>query len=124
MKIREGPGGGLAGGDDLPALSDSSPDPAKVAHRGPQPPGPGAPVVAADAVLASWLFSLFFLALMLAGFYRFLGARAGLGYVINYAYGLLMTEEYAVLVMLVAATVLAIDGAGALLEARVKRWAG
>jgi len=53
-----------------------------------------------------------------------LGARAGLGYVINYAYGLLMTEEYAVLVMLVAATVLAIDGAGALVEARVKRWAG
>ena len=53
-----------------------------------------------------------------------LGARAGLGYVINYAYGLLMTEEYAVLVMLVAAAVLAIDGAGALLEARVKRWAG
>ena len=53
-----------------------------------------------------------------------LGARSGLGYVINYAYGLLMTEEYAVLVMLVAAAVLAIDGAGALLEARVKRWAG
>ncbi len=53
-----------------------------------------------------------------------LGARAGLGYVINYAYGLLMTEEYGVLVMLVAATVLAIDGAGALVEARVKRWAG
>jgi ABC-type nitrate/sulfonate/bicarbonate transport system permease component len=53
-----------------------------------------------------------------------LGARAGVGYVINYAYGLLMTEEYAVLVMLVAAAVLAIDGAWALLEARVKRWAG
>lgn len=53
-----------------------------------------------------------------------LGARAGLGYVINYAYGLLMTGEYAVLVMLAAGAVLAIDGAGALLEARVKRWAG
>jgi len=53
-----------------------------------------------------------------------LGARSGLGYVINYAYGLLMTGEYAVLVMLVAAAVLAIDGVGALLEARVGRWAG
>jgi NitT/TauT family transport system permease protein len=53
-----------------------------------------------------------------------LGARSGLGYVINYAYGLLMTGEYAVLVVMIAAAVLAIDGAGALLEARVKRWAG
>lgn len=53
-----------------------------------------------------------------------LGSRAGIGYVINYAYGLLMTPEYALLVVLVAAAVLALDGAGALLEARVKRWAG
>jgi len=53
-----------------------------------------------------------------------LGARSGLGYVINYAYGLLMTAEYGVLVVLVAGAVLAIDGAGALLEARVRRWAG
>jgi ABC-type nitrate/sulfonate/bicarbonate transport system permease component len=52
-----------------------------------------------------------------------LGARSGIGYLINYAYGLLMTGEYAVLVVLVAAAVLAIDGMGALLEARVKRWA-
>ena len=51
-----------------------------------------------------------------------LGSRAGLGYVLNYAYGLLMTGEYAVLVVLVAAAVLAVDGAGALLEARVRRW--
>ncbi len=51
-----------------------------------------------------------------------LGARSGLGYVINYAYGLLMTGEYAVLVMIVAAAVLAMDAAGALLEARVRRW--
>jgi ABC-type nitrate/sulfonate/bicarbonate transport system permease component len=53
-----------------------------------------------------------------------LGARAGLGYVINYAYGLMMTAEYAALVVLVAAAVLLLDGAGSLLEARVKRWAG
>ena len=53
-----------------------------------------------------------------------LGARSGIGYVMNYAYGLLMTREYAALVLIVAAVVLAIDGAGALVEARVKRWAG
>jgi len=53
-----------------------------------------------------------------------LGARAGLGYVINYAYGLMMTAEYAALVVLVAAAVLLLDGAGSLIEARVKRWAG
>ena len=51
-----------------------------------------------------------------------LGSRAGLGYVLNYAYGLLMTGEYAVLVAMVAAAVLAEVGAGALLEARVRRW--
>jgi len=53
-----------------------------------------------------------------------LGSRAGVGYVINYAYGLMMTREYAVLAVLVAAGVLALDLAGALAEARVKRWAG
>jgi ABC-type nitrate/sulfonate/bicarbonate transport system permease component len=52
-----------------------------------------------------------------------LGSRSGVGYLINYAYGLMMTREYAVLVLMVAAVVLAIDGAGALLEARVRRWA-
>jgi hypothetical protein len=46
------------------------------------------------------------------------------GYVINYAYGLMMTREYAVLAVLAAAGVLALDLAGALVEARVKRWAG
>jgi ABC-type nitrate/sulfonate/bicarbonate transport system permease component len=53
-----------------------------------------------------------------------LGSRAGVGYVINYAYGLMMTREYAVLALIAAAAVLAVDTAGALLEARVKRWAG
>jgi NitT/TauT family transport system permease protein len=53
-----------------------------------------------------------------------LGARSGIGYVINYAYGLLMTREYAALVLIIAAAVLAVDGAGALVEARVRRWAG
>lgn len=53
-----------------------------------------------------------------------LGARAGLGYVINYAYGLMMTAEYAALVVLVAVAVLLLDGAAALAERRVKTWAG
>ena len=52
-----------------------------------------------------------------------LGSRSGIGYLINYAYGLLMTREYAVLVLMVAAVVMAVDGAGALVEARVRRWA-
>ncbi|MBI2553236.1 MAG: ABC transporter permease subunit [Candidatus Rokubacteria bacterium] len=52
-----------------------------------------------------------------------LGSRAGIGYLINYAYGLFMTAEYAGLVVLVGAAVLAIDGAAGLLEARVRRWA-
>lgn len=53
-----------------------------------------------------------------------LGARSGLGYVLNYVYGLLMTPEYVALVAIVAAAVLAIDGAAAAVEARVRRWAG
>ena len=53
-----------------------------------------------------------------------LGSRAGIGYVINYAYGLLMTREYAVLVAMVVMAVIAVDATGALLEARVRRWAG
>lgn len=52
-----------------------------------------------------------------------LGSRSGIGYLINYAYGLFMTPEYAGLVVLVGAAVLAIDGAAGLLEARVRRWA-
>ena len=51
-----------------------------------------------------------------------LGARAGLGYVINYAYGLMMTAEYAALVVLVAVAVLLLDGAAAFVEQRVKTW--
>jgi len=53
-----------------------------------------------------------------------LGSRSGLGYMINYAYGLLMTPEYAALVVIVGAAVLAVDGVAGLLEARVRRWAG
>ena len=53
-----------------------------------------------------------------------LGARAGLGYLINYAYGFLRTAEYAALAVLALVLVMAIDGAAAWMEARARRWAG
>ena len=53
-----------------------------------------------------------------------LGARSGVGYVLNYVYGLLKTPEYVALVVIVGAVVLAIDTAAGLFEARAKRWAG
>ncbi len=59
---------------------------------------------------------------VLAG--ELLGSRAGVGYVINYVYNLLRTPEYVALAVIMAALVLAIDGAAGRLEARVKRWAG
>jgi len=53
-----------------------------------------------------------------------LGARAGLGYLINYAYGFLRTAEYAALAMVALTLVMAIDGVAALAEGRARRWAG
>jgi NitT/TauT family transport system permease protein len=50
-----------------------------------------------------------------------LGARSGLGYLINYAYGLLRTAEYAALALLALGLVLAIDGLAAWIEARARR---
>jgi ABC-type nitrate/sulfonate/bicarbonate transport system permease component len=52
-----------------------------------------------------------------------LGARAGVGYVLNYVYGLLRTPEYVALVLIVGTVVLLIDGMAGLLETRAKRWA-
>ena len=53
-----------------------------------------------------------------------LGARAGLGYLINYAYGFLRTADYLALALLALALVVVVDGGAALLEARARRWAG
>ena len=53
-----------------------------------------------------------------------LGARAGVGYILNYVYGLLRTPEYVALVVIVGAIVLVIDGVAGMLETRAKRWAG
>ncbi len=51
-----------------------------------------------------------------------LGSKAGLGYLINYTYGLLRTADYAALVLLVLLLVLTIDAGAALLERRARRW--
>ena len=53
-----------------------------------------------------------------------LGARSGVGYILNYVYGLLRTPEYVALVVIVGAIVLVIDGVAGMLETRAKRWAG
>jgi NitT/TauT family transport system permease protein len=52
-----------------------------------------------------------------------LGSRAGLGYLINYAYGLLRTADYVALVVLTVIVVVAIDGLASLAERRARRWA-
>ena len=53
-----------------------------------------------------------------------LGAREGLGYLINYAYGFVRTADYLALALLALALVVVVDGGAALLEARARRWAG
>jgi NitT/TauT family transport system permease protein len=52
-----------------------------------------------------------------------LGAKAGLGYLITYAYGLLRTADYVALVLLTVGLVLALDGVAGLVERRARRWA-
>jgi ABC-type nitrate/sulfonate/bicarbonate transport system permease component len=52
-----------------------------------------------------------------------LGSRAGLGYLINYAYGLLRTADYVALVVLTVIVVVAIDGLASFAERRARRWA-
>jgi ABC-type nitrate/sulfonate/bicarbonate transport system permease component len=51
-----------------------------------------------------------------------LGARAGLGYLINYAYGFLRTADYVALALLALVLVLAVDGVAAWVEGRARRW--
>jgi ABC-type nitrate/sulfonate/bicarbonate transport system permease component len=51
-----------------------------------------------------------------------LGARRGLGSLINHAYGLFRTADYAALALLALALVLVVDGAAASVEARARRW--
>lgn len=53
-----------------------------------------------------------------------LGSRAGLGYLLNYTYGLLRTADYVALVCIAVALVFAIDALAGLVEQRAKRWSG
>jgi ABC-type nitrate/sulfonate/bicarbonate transport system permease component len=53
-----------------------------------------------------------------------LGAREGLGYLITYAYGRMRTADYAALALLALVVVVVLDGAGAWVEARARRWTG
>jgi NitT/TauT family transport system permease protein len=52
-----------------------------------------------------------------------LGAKAGLGSLINHAYGLLRTPDYVALIIVTLVLVVAIDGAASLVERRASRWA-
>jgi NitT/TauT family transport system permease protein len=51
-----------------------------------------------------------------------LGARRGLGYLINDAYGRFRTTDYAALAVLALLIVLVVDGAAAWTERRARRW--
>jgi NitT/TauT family transport system permease protein len=51
-----------------------------------------------------------------------LGARRGLGYLINYAYGLFRTADYVALALLALVLVLIIDGGAAWAEGRARQW--
>jgi ABC-type nitrate/sulfonate/bicarbonate transport system permease component len=51
-----------------------------------------------------------------------LGARRGLGYLINYAYGLFRTPDYVALALLALVLVLVVDGVAAWAEGRARRW--
>ena len=51
-----------------------------------------------------------------------LGSKAGMGALINHAYGLLRTADYVALVVLTLAVIAASDVAASLLERRAQRW--
>lgn len=52
-----------------------------------------------------------------------LGARGGLGSLINHAYGFMRTADYAALAIVALGLVVAADAVAALVEARARRWA-
>jgi ABC-type nitrate/sulfonate/bicarbonate transport system permease component len=53
-----------------------------------------------------------------------LGSKAGMGALINHAYGLLKTADYVALVLLTLVVIVATDVAASLLERRARRWTG
>lgn len=53
-----------------------------------------------------------------------LGSKAGMGSLINHAYGLLKTADYVALVVVTLAVIVASDVVASLLERRAQRWTG
>jgi ABC-type nitrate/sulfonate/bicarbonate transport system permease component len=53
-----------------------------------------------------------------------LGSKAGMGALINHAYGLLRTADYVALVVVTLIVIVATDVAASLLERRAQRWTG
>ena len=53
-----------------------------------------------------------------------LGSKAGVGALINHAYGLLRTADYVALVALTLAVIVVTDGLASLVERRARRWTG
>jgi ABC-type nitrate/sulfonate/bicarbonate transport system permease component len=53
-----------------------------------------------------------------------LGSKAGMGALINHAYGLLRTADYVALVLVTLAIIVATDVGASLLERRAQRWTG
>jgi NitT/TauT family transport system permease protein len=53
-----------------------------------------------------------------------LGSKAGMGALINHAYGLLRTADYVALVLVTLALVVASDALASLVERRAQRWTG
>jgi ABC-type nitrate/sulfonate/bicarbonate transport system permease component len=53
-----------------------------------------------------------------------LGSKAGMGALINHAYGLLRTADYVALVLVTLAIIVAADVGASLLERRARRWTG
>ena len=51
-----------------------------------------------------------------------LGSKAGLGALINHAYGLMRTTDYVALVLLTLGLVVASDALAGALERRARRW--
>jgi ABC-type nitrate/sulfonate/bicarbonate transport system permease component len=53
-----------------------------------------------------------------------LGSKAGMGALINHAYGLLRTADYVALVVVTLLIVVATDAGASVLERRARRWTG
>ena len=53
-----------------------------------------------------------------------LGSKAGLGALINHAYGLMRTADYVALILVTLVVVVALDAAASAIERRAQRWTG